>query len=392
EARQRLKPSGKPYYRTIDPGLHIGYRKPRSGAGKWVVRHYAGDQTYVVETIATADDLSDATFNDRDISKAQIRATDVLSFFQAQTKARALRDGRSRSTAGIAGPLTVDDAMDSYLEYLESHNPRTATDARSRNKLFIRPKLGHLEIDSISAEQLQRWLSAIGKSPRYVRSAAGEKQRQLPIRAGDDGIRARRVSANRTFAILRAALNRAWRAGKTVSDRAWRSVEVFGGVEAARVRYLTVAEAKRLINACDAEFKPMLQAALQTGARYSELCRLQVHDFNPDVGTLAVRRTKSGKPRHVILTDEGISLFRELTIGRSGGETLLCRNDGSAFRYGQQKRPTDAAVKRAKITPPITFHGLRHTWASLSVMNGVPLLVVAKNLGHSDTKMVERHY
>ena len=50
------------------------------------------------------------------------------------------------------------------------------------------------------------------------------------------------------------------------------------------------------------------------------------------------------------------------------------------------------AVARAKITPAITFHGLRHTWASLAAMNGVPLMVVAKNLGHVDTRMVERHY
>jgi integrase len=50
------------------------------------------------------------------------------------------------------------------------------------------------------------------------------------------------------------------------------------------------------------------------------------------------------------------------------------------------------ACQRAHITPPIGFHGLRHTWASLAVMNGVPLLVVAKNLGHRDTRMVEHHY
>ena len=37
-------------------------------------------------------------------------------------------------------------------------------------------------------------------------------------------------------------------------------------------------------------------------------------------------------------------------------------------------------------------HALRHTWASLAVMAGVPLLVVAENLGHSDTRMVEKHY
>ena len=36
--------------------------------------------------------------------------------------------------------------------------------------------------------------------------------------------------------------------------------------------------------------------------------------------------------------------------------------------------------------------GLRHTWSSLSVMMGMPLLVVSKNLGHSDTRMVEKHY
>jgi integrase len=35
---------------------------------------------------------------------------------------------------------------------------------------------------------------------------------------------------------------------------------------------------------------------------------------------------------------------------------------------------------------------LRHTWASHAVMGGVPLMVVAKNLGHADTKMVEQHY
>jgi integrase len=50
------------------------------------------------------------------------------------------------------------------------------------------------------------------------------------------------------------------------------------------------------------------------------------------------------------------------------------------------------ACGRAKITPALGFHGLRHTWASLAVMNGTPLLVVAKNLGHTDTRMVEKHY
>ena len=58
-ARGRLKPSPKPYYRTIDPGLHLGYRKGKSG-GRWVVRWYVGDRDYKTETIANADDVADA--------------------------------------------------------------------------------------------------------------------------------------------------------------------------------------------------------------------------------------------------------------------------------------------------------------------------------------------
>jgi integrase len=51
-----------------------------------------------------------------------------------------------------------------------------------------------------------------------------------------------------------------------------------------------------------------------------------------------------------------------------------------------------AACERAGIVPPIGLHQLRHTYASLAVMNGTPLMVVAKALGYSDTRMVEQHY
>jgi integrase len=57
-----------------------------------------------------------------------------------------------------------------------------------------------------------------------------------------------------------------------------------------------------------------------------------------------------------------------------------------------QIRRMNAAVEAARIEPRISFHGLRHSWASLAIMNGVPLMVVSKNLGHADTRMVERHY
>src|SRR5262249_51626341 len=44
------------------------------------------------------------------------------------------------------------------------------------------------------------------------------------------------------------------------------------------------------------------------------------------------------------------------------------------------------------ITPPVTFHVLRHTHASHLAMRGVPMGVIAKQLGHADTRMTEKHY
>jgi integrase len=153
-----------------------------------------------------------------------------------------------------------------------------------------------------------------------------------------------------------------------------------------------VAEAKRLVNACTPEFRPLVQAALHTGCRYGELAQLQVHDFNPEAGTLAIRKSKSGKPRHVVLTNEGVALFKDLSAGKAGNALMLPRPNGSNWDASHQIRPMADTCERAKIKPSISFHILRHTWASHAVMNGAPLMVVAKNLGHADTRMVERHY
>ena len=115
-----------------------------------------------------------------------------------------------------------------------------------------------------------------------------------------------------------------------------------------------------------------------------------VNDF--DRGKIAIHQSKSGKPRHVVLNAEGVKFFELVTAGRGGNELMFRKANGEGWQKSDQARPMREACTHAKIIPPIGFHQLRHTWASLAVMNGVPLLVVARNLGHRDTRMVERHY
>jgi integrase len=377
-ARSRLKTRGKPYFRLIEPGLHLGYRKLPSGPGTWIARRYSGEGAYTVVNLRTpdgqlviADDFADAD------------GEHVMDFAQAQNAARGRRATRQ------AGGYTVADVMDDYLEFLarDGRSASSLYDTRLRDKTHVRPALGKLKVAALTSDRLRRWRDDMAKAPARVRSKDGAQRY-----GNEPDIRARRATANRNWTVLRAALNHSFHDGKIESDTAWRKVTPYRGVETARVRYLTIAEAKRLINAADPEFRPMIEAALQTGCRYGELCRLVVGDFNPDSGTLTIRQSKTGRPRHVVMTDEGASLFGRLTAGRAGGELILRKQKGGPFLRSDQFRPMRAAVTRAKITPPISFHGLRHTWASLAVMAGAPLMVVAHNLGHVNITMVQKHY
>jgi integrase len=384
-ARARLRAAHKPYYRLIEPGLHLGYRKNASGPGSWIVRRYTGNGAYVTENIRTADG---ALLVADDFSEADGHT--VLTFGQAQECAKAHRPPERQSK----GPYTVADALRDYIEYLEGdgRSPHAVRDARSRAAVHILPALGTTKIAGLTTDRLRRWRDGMAKSAPRLRAGNGKAPRYRVVIDGDETKRQRRSSTNRTWTVLRAALNHAFRDGKVAIDTAWRKVQPFRNVDASRARYLAVTEGKRLINAADPEFRPLVQAALATGCRYGELIRLRVHDFNPDSSTLAIRQSKSGQPRHVVLTDEGAALFTRLTAGRRGGEWLLYRADGKPWQASHQIRRMAEACARAKIEPAISFHGLRHTYASLATMNGVPLLVTAKNLGHSDTRMVERHY
>jgi integrase len=131
---------------------------------------------------------------------------------------------------------------------------------------------------------------------------------------------------------------------------------------------------------------------LHTGCRYGELVQLRVSDFNEDAGTIRIGTSKSGRGRSVVLSESGITFFRTPAAGCSGDGLLLPKQDGSAWGKSHQARPIAEAREAAAIKPAASFHVLRHTYASHAVMNGMQLMVLARNLGHTDTRMVEKHY
>ena len=191
---------------------------------------------------------------------------------------------------------------------------------------------------------------------------------------------------------MKAALNFAFTEGKAESDLAWRRVKPYREADAPKIRYLSHDERIRLLNSLDGEFKTLVQGALLTGCRYGELTAMRCGDFDATAGTVHVARSKSGKARFVVLTDDGRDMFANLTAGRAREALVFVRPDGVAWGKSHQHRPLIEACRRARVVPAISFHILRHSYATTLVQAGVPLGVIASNLGHADTRMTERHY
>jgi integrase len=416
-ARERLAPRHNPYWRAIDAGAALGYRKGKT-ASTWLVRLV--DPTagggYRSATFGRADDALLAACDDLAAAAGRSGGVlPVLDYRKADAKAREWIALQQRAAAGLDAapapplkPYTVSEALDYYLADYGARGGKAMSTTKLAIEAHIRPALGAMSLAGLKRDALKAWHRGLAAAPARVRAKPGKPRHSAKSVADDpEAPRRRRSTANRILTILKAALNYAVAEGKAnCSTDAWAGVKPFPETEQAKVRYLQDDEIIRLANACGPDFRLLVAGALLTGCRYSELASLRGSDFNPDAGTVTVRTSKAKKTRHVALTDEGITFFAQVAAGKSGASRLFERDvvkqqatrDRAAetrrLAWGKsdQFRSMRAACEAAKIEPPVSFHELRHTYGSRLAMRGVPMAVIAAQLGHSDSRMTEKHY
>jgi integrase len=380
-ARAKLKTRREPYWRSISEGLAIGFRKGAKG-GTWIARHYAPELGRRYQALGTADDVADAD------------GEHVLSFAQAQAAGRRWFADLARQdrSGGDHGPYCVAQALDDYVADYKRRGGKALDRIQWTISAHIKPALGGILIEKLTRRRLETWHAALAETPRRLRTKLGNRQRYSEPDKSPEGIRRRRTTANRILIILRAALNLAHQNHRANAPERWQAVKPFKEANSPKIRYLSDAESKRLINGCSGEFRRLVIAALLSGCRYGELAAMKAGDYNADARAVHVTRSKSGKARHVHLTDEGAKFFAETAAGKEGGALLFPRADGGAWGHAHQSRLILDACKAATIKPAISFHVLRHTYASRLAMRGVPMGVIAAQLGHADTRMTEKHY
>lgn len=166
----------------------------------------------------------------------------------------------------------------------------------------------------------------------------------------------------------------------------------FRKVSNGRIRWLAEKEEETLIYLCDQwnlpDYADLFRMAIDTGMRQGELLKLQIRDYNPQTRMITVWETKNDESRsvpatqrvHEIITRRSIDCLPTVRIFE-GIDKWKIRNTWDRIR------------RHMKLTgdKEFVFHTLRHTCASRMAMEGVPLMMIQKFMGHKTIQMTLRY-
>ena len=263
--------------------------------------------------------------------------------------------------------LSLDAFVSSiYLPYAKQY--KASWDVDERNfRLHISATLGELRLDDITQRDVEIWFR--GLSEKGLAS----------------------TTCNRILASLKSICALALEYNLFPSGQCPCAKISPLKIHGVRERYLTDAQATQVMYELDRSDQPQAKIAkllILTGARKSEIRKARWEHVHLEQRILTVPVSKSGKPRHIPLSDEAVEVF--LSIPKVQGCPWVFPGHASG------KPLSDIylfwnKLRRKLGLQGIRVHDLRHTFASLLVNAGHSLYEVQKLLGHSDPRTTMRY-
>ena len=182
-----------------------------------------------------------------------------------------------------------------------------------------------------------------------------------------------------------------WAIGRGVIEKSPYANVKFPTVRAGKTGFLSIEEEARLCQAIGQPYDAWVRLAILTGLRKSEQFGLRWADIDLDRGLITLPHTKAGTVQYVHLMKEAKAILSSLIPGNTSVWVFPSENpethlDPDNF-YGRVYIP---ALKDAKLEG-VTWHTLRHTFASRLAMNGHAPSTIAALLRHSGTDLVARY-
>jgi integrase len=368
-ARRKLPVRKKPFWRTVSPNVALGYRR-NEGAGTWSARSTMDGGEWI-KKIGLADDLEPAS------------PPSVLSYWQAIDAARKLARRQPGEPIDETRPLSVGEALALYEKNLVARggSPYNAEHPR----IHLPGATLSKPIAMLGAAELTKWrdgLLAKGLAPSTV---------------------------NRCKTGLRAALELAAKHDPRITNqRAWTlGLAALPDAHVARNVILTDDEVRRIVAVAydhDHALGVLAEVAATTGARLSQLSRLEVGDLQADrseprllmpLSAKGRRRDKRHERRSVPIPPPLAAVLKREAAGRPSEAPLLLRSNGERWGHGRRRHHRHdfrAVVEAAGLDPDqVTLSALRHSSIVRQLLANTPIRVVA-TLHDTSVKMIERTY
>lgn len=367
--------------------------------GSWLIRYDVGRETY-----------TDPKTGRRRTRRKQKSLTVRGTKREAQRKLNEILASLQRGEYVEDSARTFGEWLDEWLDTLrdsDNRSIRTIETYESDIRNHIKPNLGDIRLQALTPTDLQRYYNRLPL-------AVSTKERHHAIISG-----ALKMAATFGYVLRNVAALVPEKPRRTDTDRTADAIEHCWERDEA-LRFLRALADEPL------QAQAFYTLALQTGMRKGELCGLKWEDFDPAGQTLLVQRnlvragktpvfgpTKNKKRRTLGLDPATVKLLqrhkaeqnkRKLANRehyRDNGlmfakewEHMQRRTDSLGDPLGLShigERDFDPLIKKAGVKR-IKFHGLRHTAATLALLDGLPVHVVAEMLGHKDATETYRTY
>ena len=247
--------------------------------------------------------------------------------------------------------------------HFDRYKPSTVKGVRAALGTRILPAFGSKRLDRIAPRDVRCWFDVVS------RAAPG--------------------TANYALGVLRQIFNFAIACGY-IETNPTRGLKKNRRVPLTR--FLSRDEIARLHDALDRQTRAgdrqqadIVRLLLLTGCRKSEIVGLRWSEFQGDM--LALADSKTG-PRKVPLNTQARAILERQPRGASA---FVFPSPLDSSRPRCRELPLWQRIRKQAGIEDVRLHDLRHTHASHAVMNGVPVPVVSRLLGHSNTRMTLRY-
>jgi len=271
--------------------------------------------------------------------------------------------------------LTFSDVWTKYNTQATADRGKTAViSENSYYKNWIEPNLADIPMKDVSPFHLEKIKSKMAKK--------GRKPRSIEY----------------TLAIIRQVFNYARRTDLFNGDNPVSKVKI-PRTDNRRVLFLTHDEAETLLTELmkiSKQVHDMALMSLHTGMRAGEIFGLTWGCVDLDAGTMFLKDTKNKSSRTAFMTKGVNDMLAGIKPDNAGIDDLVFPGVGGVkiVQISKTFKKTVDTLFNKGVDDPrrrVTFHSLRHTFASWLVMEGVDLYTVKEMLGHKDLTMTQRY-